>query len=247
VWDCSWNETTYRIIDIGLGDDSPRLHIPNGARGNYVTLSHCWGKANLLTTTTSSLRDRLAGISITEMPKTFQDAVRVTHLLGFQYLWIDSLCIIQDSKDDWDTESSRMQDVYEHAILNISADAASDSTAGLCSKDRLPFGLAVGGPRNGERVYVAAGWKRLDSSGISHMPGWAPNSRYVLDTRGWVLQERILSSRILHFSDYEMAWECDTNCRCECTVAPRGPSEIRSFRRMCVQSSPSRDGEIYNW
>jgi hypothetical protein len=85
------------------------------AKANYVTLSHCLGKVVPLTMTKSTLAERIAGISITEVPRTFRDAVRVTHLLGFKYLWIDSLCIVQDSNEDWEVESSQMQDVYEHA------------------------------------------------------------------------------------------------------------------------------------
>src|SRR5450756_303615 len=85
-----------RVIDIGPGGEYPSLLVTDGDITKYVTLSHCWGKATLLTTTNSSLADRVAGIAMGLLPRTFQDAIRVTHLLGFKYLWIDSLCIIQD-------------------------------------------------------------------------------------------------------------------------------------------------------
>lgn len=194
-----------RVIDIGPNGESPRLLITQGRKGQYLTLSHCWGKVSLLTTTEETLEERLLGIPITGMPKTFQDAVRVTYLLGFQYLWIDSLCIIQNSKD-WDIESSRMQNVYEGAVLNISADAAPNSTSGLAPKKR-PDGVIVGSTENGDHVYARQLMGRL-SSGFTNTPihNHRETSRHVLDTRAWVCQERLLSQRILHFSKYEIAW-----------------------------------------
>jgi hypothetical protein len=143
-----------RVVDVGCRGENPRLYITNGEKGTYVTLSHCWGSFVPLRNTNSTLASHLSRIEIAKMPKTFQDAVRVTHLLGFKYIWIDSLCIIQDSKKDWDIESSRMQDGYSHAALNISADAALDSTAGLGSRERLVDGVAVGNLESTERVFV---------------------------------------------------------------------------------------------
>jgi Heterokaryon incompatibility protein (HET) len=66
-----------------------------------------------------------------DVPKTFEDAIVVTRKLHVQYLWIDSLCIIQDDPEDWGTESLLMDQVYKNALLNIAATAASDSSGGL--------------------------------------------------------------------------------------------------------------------
>ncbi|KAH8795557.1 heterokaryon incompatibility protein-domain-containing protein [Hyaloscypha finlandica] len=234
-----------RVIDLGVEGEHPRVLVTNGTRGKYVTLSHCWGKVSPLVTTKSTLEKRIAGISVAELPKTFQDAILVTHVLGFRYLWIDSLCIVQDSKEDWEIESSRMQDVYACAIFNISADAALDSTAGLGTRRRLPLGKAVGSPKNGDYVCVGPMFDWTDSSGVSHVPRDKRNLKHILDTRGWVLQERMLSPRILHFSEYEMAWECDTCCRCECTVLPRKPA--RSFRGVLGDSQLSKKEGLQAW
>ena len=235
-----------RVIDLGVEGEHPRLLVTNGTRGKYVTLSHCWGKVSPLVTTQSTLKKRIAGISVAELPKTFQDAILVTHGLGFRYLWIDSLCIVQDSKEDWDIESSRMQDVYACAIFNISADAALDSTSGLGTRRRQPLGVAVGSPKNRDHVRVRPMFDCTDSSGVSHVPRDKENLKHVLDTRAWVLQERMLSPRILHFSEYEMAWECDTCCRCECTVLPRKPA-IRSFRSVLRDSQLSKELGLDAW
>ena len=235
-----------RVIDLGVEGEHPRLLVTNGARGKYVTLSHCWGKVSPLVTTKSTLKKRIAEICAAELPKTFQDAIFVTHVLGFRYLWIDSLCIVQDSKEDWDIESSRMQDVYACAIFNISADAALDSTSGLGTRRRLPLGKAVGSPKNGDYVRVGPMFDWTDSSGVSHVPRDKSDLKHILDTRAWVLQERMLSPRILHFSEYEMAWECDTCCRCECMVLPRKPA-ARSFRGILGDSQLSKKEGLQAW
>jgi hypothetical protein len=164
----------------------------------------------------------MRAIDFTEMPATFEHAVLVTRRLAVEYLWIDSLCIIQDSNDDWAKESCRMQEVYANAIVNISADHASDSTVGLVSSGQLTPSLKVGSSKDGDDVYARPPCEYTDSFGVSHIPtpDWKP-IEFVLDTRAWVVQERILSPRILHFSKYEIAWECDTHTLCECTVQPR--------------------------
>ena len=79
---------------------------------NYAALSHCWGSVQPLTLNTSTAQQLYSGISIETFPRTFQNALWVTHKLNFPYLWIDSLCIIQDSNDDWVRGSARMCDVY---------------------------------------------------------------------------------------------------------------------------------------
>lgn len=235
-----------RVIDLGVEGEHPRLLVTNGTRGKYVTLSHCWGKVSPLVTTKSTLKKRIAGICVAESPKTFQDAILVTHGLGFRYLWIDSLCIVQDSTEDWNIESSRMQDVYACAVFNISADAALDSTSGLGTRRRLPPGTVVGSQENGDYVRVGPIFDCTNSSGVSHVPRNEDYLIHVLDTRAWVLQERMLSPRILHFSEYEMTWECDTCCRCECTVLPRKPA-TRSFRSILGDSQLSKESGLEAW
>jgi hypothetical protein len=72
-----------------------------------------------------------AGIPLQDLPQTFRDAVDITRRLGISYIWIDSLCIIQDSTEDWNNEASQMCEVYQHAICNVAATGAFDSTEGL--------------------------------------------------------------------------------------------------------------------
>jgi hypothetical protein len=104
----------------------------------YVALSHCWGgpefpiprilEGSLKTHTKDGLR-------YAELPKTFRDAIDVTRAMGYEYLWIDSLCIIQDSADDWKKEARRMAIIYDNAVFTIAAMDAENSSHGLFAAD----------------------------------------------------------------------------------------------------------------
>ncbi|KAK5652946.1 hypothetical protein OQA88_9425 [Cercophora sp. LCS_1] len=96
----------------------------------YVALSHCWGTSHRITTRCNNVAAHTDGIPIAHLPATFQHAVEMTRLLGISYLWIDSLCIIQDDPSDWEREASRMGDVYAHATVVIAADASTDDASG---------------------------------------------------------------------------------------------------------------------
>lgn len=106
-----------RLLDLGTGKRVDEVHLRefrNVDRDHirYMTLSHCWGKEEFLTTTKSTLLERKTGILVSQLPKTFQDAIEITHGLGTRYLWIDSLCIIQDDISDWEFESAKMASIY---------------------------------------------------------------------------------------------------------------------------------------
>jgi hypothetical protein len=93
---------------------------------HYATLSHCWGGTQHLQSTMETLNNRKQSIPLSSMNQTFRDAVNVTRDLDLQYLWIDSLCIIQDSPSDWSRESGKMCSVYSNAVVNISAASSSN-------------------------------------------------------------------------------------------------------------------------
>lgn len=199
-----------RVIDVGPVDGSRpiRLLETNGSCGHYTALSHCWGlpEKSPLRTTTSNLREHLNSISIFKLPKTFQDAVMVTRAIDLQYLWIDSLCIIQDDNDDWLRESQQMGALYERARVTIAASGAKDSSEGCflplpapeCTVE-LPYfnshGLEAGS------IFVA---KRPNRDAISY---WGPLSS-PLRKRAWATQEWILSRRTLHFTKAGLIWSC---------------------------------------
>jgi hypothetical protein len=96
-----------------------------------MTLSHCWGGAGVLKLTAGSLHELSTGIEISILLQTFQDAIPVALALRVNYLWIDSLCIFQDSIADWARKSSAMGNVYRHGLCNIAATASKDGNGGL--------------------------------------------------------------------------------------------------------------------
>ena len=93
----------------------------------YLCLSHCWGGVTQFTTTLATVQDHKSEILWIDLPPLFQDAVTIVRKLGYRYLWIDSLCIIQDDLADWDCESARMWSIYQGAELTIAATDCPDS------------------------------------------------------------------------------------------------------------------------
>ncbi|RYP13297.1 hypothetical protein DL767_010818 [Monosporascus sp. MG133] len=91
-----------RVVDVGPRDGSaaPFVYITKGESCPYAALSHCWGKAYLLTTTRGTIQARTRGLEWDKLSKTFREAILVTRDLGLRYLWIDSLCIVQDDTAD---------------------------------------------------------------------------------------------------------------------------------------------------
>ena len=212
----------YRVLDVADGKD-PQLRVNSRQdRGNYVALSHCWGTKESLKTVTSTLGEHLNGISFAKFPKTFQDVIVVCWRLGIPYLWIDSLCIIQDSKDDWATQSAQMSDIYSNAIVTISADAAPDSHCGFlkCEQRMIPVKRFEVPGSGSERTEICIRKKGAGDRDSFNHHFWRGPARSPLSRRGWILQESVLSPRILHFTAEELTWECATLSRCECQYGP---------------------------
>lgn len=108
-----------------------RLTHKNPPDTPYMTLSHCWGTTRFLRLTDKTFKYLKAGFKAAELPRSFRDAVHITRELGIRYLWIDALCILQDSTKDWHYEAASMK-VYENSYCNIAATAASLNVI-LCS------------------------------------------------------------------------------------------------------------------
>ncbi|KAJ4138629.1 hypothetical protein NW768_002479 [Fusarium equiseti] len=120
-----------RLIEI-IGTDKLRLVEGSAQCSPYVALSYRWGGLDpVWQTTTKNLDRRQDEFSINDLPKTLSDAVNVTRDLGFRWIWIDSLCIVQDNKDDWAREAVKMASIYQNAIVTIAADSSQDAKAGL--------------------------------------------------------------------------------------------------------------------
>lgn len=199
-----------RLLDLTHWGTSQRLRlveskqVQDGAR--YIALSHRWdAKITASTSTTSAnLALRLNLILARDLPTTFLHAADVTTNLGINYLWIDSFCIIQDSVDDWAHESSLMSQIYQNSYCTISAGTTDDSSRGLfhltdVNNDSIEFRCSSS--NSGSRLVRATkkypGWQELYEEGPLHK-------------RGWIMQERELSPRILHYTKSQVIWECRT-------------------------------------
>jgi hypothetical protein len=129
-----------------VADSCPRLvsTFHWHARPRYATLSHCWGDAPFLRLEKSNHDAFSRAIPIDQLPKTFQDAIKIAKALGLEYVWIDSLCIFQDDDDDWRKEASLLSSVYGGSYLNIAASSATSAHQGCYKRtNRLVDGLQV--------------------------------------------------------------------------------------------------------
>lgn len=289
----------------------------------------------MIRTTSATIAERMRGIPFSQLPKTFQEAGLLLSRLGFKYLWIDSLCIIQDDEADWQRESAQMASIYAKAALTIAASASQDSQGGCyrptlklsgsdsweiaveyetVNEDRVesvPQSELHDLNRNNEGVRwedddemekISKSWfgghvrstfscSKLQPPAMRYLPGVVttaalanskpgtiniseineneithtkkqsyqaqrpPNFRgiiqslehstgvYVrevldhaafvsdkdrmrpneqpLGSRAWALQERLLSTRILHFTASEIVWECNSESYCQCGLVSR--------------------------
>ncbi|KAM0540774.1 hypothetical protein ACHAPJ_013505, partial [Fusarium lateritium] len=206
--DTSFEELPTRLI--AIHDDEPRLCSETSVIDRstpYASLSHCWGLKKFLTLTKSNFSNFTECIPSKDLPKTFREAMHIARSLGFKYIWIDSLCIIQDDAEDWKRESVRMGSVYGRSGLNIAATSASDGQVG-CLFDReenwrCQVLLGKNGPT--PRLCECFGPELLEP----------PMNEIPLMSRAWVVQERFLSPRTLHFTKQQVFWVCRSLIACE--------------------------------
>ncbi len=143
----------------------------------YMTLSHCWGTVKLLTLTSETVETLSSGFLFSLLPPTFQDAVDVVLKLGISFLWIDSLCIFQDSLQDWQREAPLMCDVYRGSTCNIGASASTSSLEGLFrARDPVSFNLALLTLLS-QTVQIIEGSSSANTTlGVFHMQTISPSS-----------------------------------------------------------------------
>jgi len=189
-----------------------------GLPSRYVALSHCWGRASdHLQTTLDNLDEHTAKIDIASLSRTFQDAVAICQRLGVAYLWIDSLCIVQDDHEGKAAEIERMESIFQGATLTISAMSARDGRGGCWIPRERVFEIPINATQS-----VKLAFRRVREPSTEHaafLTEFADEflrTEYPLSTRKWALQERVLSRRVIHFTDSELVWECRTRSSCEC-------------------------------
>lgn len=150
-----------------------------------------------------------------QLPPTFHQAVQVCEHLGLDFLWIDSLCIVQDDDTDWANESAKMGIVYQAAEIVISADGAKSSSEGLFTKRIQALRLNASSGRRSAIPVSLYGRSAIEHA--HHTSGHVKESwREPLSQRAWVLQEWLLARRVLHFGKQEVVWDCRHSLECEC-------------------------------
>lgn len=220
-----------RFLDLGsqMSLDSIRLIdssqiVPNNASQTprYAALSYCWGSPVAtdnkphLCTTVQSLESMKLHVHEQVIPPVILDACKVCKALSIRYLWVDSLCIIQDEKSDWERESPSMTLIYKNAFVTICTPSSNSSNEGFLVRRRkhvaVPFRSRVVPSIHGHYNLVASGrtrqfevpsWPELDVDGTS----WS--------TRGWTLQEFEMSNRVLIFGESMIHFLCRHNVQSE--------------------------------
>jgi Heterokaryon incompatibility protein (HET) len=172
-------------------------------------LSHCWGALKKgevppYCTTRKNINKREEGLKSTDLPLTFRHAIEVVRGLNLKYLWIDSLCIKQGKGGDWEKESKKMEDVYASAYCTIAATSADDSNAGFLTPRHIGDYVYTHDDL-GRQVYVGTDIADFDNE----------IEKARLNNRTWVMQERFLSRRTIHFGTNQMYWECGEGVYCE--------------------------------
>lgn len=204
-----------RVLSIegGTCDVSVKLVENDGLSGRYIALSHCWGSEEKrpLRTTHKNYADHLVSIPLDSVPPLFRDVVALTRSLGINYLWIDSLCIIQDDQQDWLSEAKKMSLVYRRATLVIAAMDSENSTQRL-SKAERPDSITVSGPYSTQKGSVQGSYNIAASFTDRSRPLQGP-----LRERGWAFQELYLGRRKIFFTSDGLRWKCGA-----CGVTERG-------------------------
>ncbi|KAI1110638.1 heterokaryon incompatibility protein-domain-containing protein [Nemania sp. NC0429] len=206
-----------RLVDLGPGSnqlDAVLLDDTSGVKEPYLALSHCWGGTIPYRTLQSNKEELCRRIDFFELSENFQDAFTVARRLSYRYIWIDSFCIVQDDKQDWFQQATKMADVYSGADLTISAARSSSFDEGFLGYRETDTELEFPGRLPpGTKLYVRDG-EALERvhQGINRQP----SDHAPLFQRAWAFQERLLSQRMIHFLKTEIVFECEESLWCEC-------------------------------
>jgi hypothetical protein len=185
------------------------LHVSGGGHAAYTALSYCWGVPQTFATTTETIDKRCEGFCLSDLPKTLREAILVTRKLGLRYIWIDSLCIVQDSTADKEKELSDMANVYKNAYVTICAARARSCHDGFLRVS----GECKSHPGSGLLKDLFKIPYRCPDSTVGtiymHEEQQYRSSAEYISRRAWTLQERLLSPRFLSYGS-RLVWYCRT-------------------------------------
>jgi len=196
-----------RVVEIDWEEakHEPTVRLTNTTgESPYAALSYCWGDSSCIEEIklkNETHRDWLERIPFSRLPKTLQDGIITTWKLGLRFLWIDCLCIAQDNDTEKATEIAKMPQIYRGAYITISAARSKSSDEGFLHDIQVPsinatiFKMAYACP-NG----------RLGTILLFHDS--VPQMKEPIDTRGWTLQEYLLSPRLLTYGIHGFRFNC---------------------------------------
>lgn len=202
-------ELPKRVIDISANPLRLTEHAP-GTLGAYAALSYRWGGWDKFTVrdTIETFRNK---IDDDLLPAVFREAVSIARELGIKFLWIDSVCIVQDDRTDWIEHATKMADVYENATLVIAASSSPNPGVSFLTQTPRPVRPVPLRYQNSYDVFKA---RRQLACGIHRH--YAPEDDDLLDNRKWAFQEKELRRRWISYSESELQWKCRTLTSCEC-------------------------------
>jgi hypothetical protein len=185
------------------------LFTPSDGSGiSYASMSHVWGSGNYVTLTTKNHADFKSVIPFLSLDVKFRQVIRIAFALKIRYLWIDTLCIVQDDLVDWRRESGKMAAVYQNAVINFAPVGSNKDDICITPRNTLGlFPLHISGTSDGGRSTHV--WITRSNDLVSQISGF--DEKPPLLTRGWIWQERFLSRRTIYLGLTQMVWEC-----CEC-------------------------------
>jgi hypothetical protein len=187
----------------------------------------------MMRTTKETLSLYTKEISWECIPRTFQDAIVFTQNLGLAYIWIDSLCIVQDDLKDCQERSGAMTAIYSNSYITLAAAMSDGPESGIYTKGERYHGIMqtlAHFTRDGVNIPILA--RRAHQ-----------HDDFPLRQRGWVFQERLLSPRTIVFAREEIIWECQENEDCECGERFHGWRAL-----LPIQSSrEDREETIESW
>ncbi|KAI0893480.1 HET-domain-containing protein [Annulohypoxylon nitens] len=229
-WGCirhrrhEWTKPS-RLINVGPpGQDCVSLELFENIQDPnvpYITMSHRWLEPKPPVLKRSN-REKLIknGIPISRLPKSYQDAISIVRHVGIKYLWIDSLCILQDSEEDFTKEAECMGNIYAGGIFNIVASNSSNWETGLFSdrsdKGLIPIVQPPWPDIGGNRAF-ALNPEGVDASELALLG-------HLLINRGWIHQEVQLAPSNLFCTEHQLYWVCLEGTYCE--AYPRGLNKI---------------------
>jgi hypothetical protein len=189
-------ETTVRLVET--------QGISNNDETTWAALAHVWGNKQPYLTCKNLALNR-EGILRSSLPRTFRDAVTITRNLGIRYLWIDALCIIQDSLEDWTKEIQGMETVYNGAECVLAASRVENCDSGFLTPRKPRDFVSLGTDGKNAPFYIC---ELIDDFRVDVLDG-------PLNARAWYMQEHAFARRTIFFTERQTYLECGNGIRCE--------------------------------